>query len=275
MKKNWTALLCLMLAALLPFAAFAEEEMDLELSGFVTEIVDGGFLMEDTEMGTVMLNTDDATVWDGFVTAETLEIGQYVIVQYDGRMTRSLPPQAHADRVSSHMLQGVVREVYEDGTFLLEGDPIHGAVIVGSAETLSPVHPSMFVTVYYDGVMALSLPGRANALHIAVPELSGTVSEWTEDGFLLNVENAGQYAVRMDKNTVVGIMEEAVMEDSADTEAEPEILISEEDAPEEAAPAAAETLEWGNGDTVTVYYNGILTKSIPSQLTAMEIVVQR
>ena len=34
-------------------------------------------------------------------------------------------------------------------------------------------------------------------------------------------------------------------------------------------------IEWADGDTVTVYFNGMMTRSIPAQITAMEIVVIR
>ena len=276
MKKKLHMILCLVLALALPLAAFAEEEMDLVLEGLVTEIVEGGFLMEDAEMGTVMLNVSETTVWDGMISSETLEKGQYVIVQYDGRMTRSLPPQAHADRVSSYVLEGTVNEVYEDGSFLLEGDPIHGEVIVTAESTLAPLYAGMSVTVYYDGVMALSLPGQANARWIVVPQLKGTVGEVTEEGFLLTDAEGVQYQVIMDENTVVGLMEEAVIEETAETVLE-EDEIPAEGTPEELPEAAetTETVEWGEGDTVTVYYNGMLTRSEPAQLAALEIIVER
>ena len=281
MKKLFTLLLALCLAVV-PALSMAEEseEMDLVLEGFVTEILDDGFVMDDADMGEIMLNTSDATVWDGFVTAETLEIGQYVTVQYDGRMTRSLPPQAHADRVGCYTLQGIVSEVYEDQSFLLTGDPIHGDVIVHSDAALHPVHAGMIVTVYYDGVMALSLPGQVSARYVDVPQVTGTVSEFSDEGFILTDENGVPYKVIMDENTLVGLMQEAVIEENTaaeeDSEAEVEIAI-EEGTPEELTADASltETIEWGDGDTVTVYYNGMLTRSIPAQLAALEVVVKR
>lgn len=280
MKKKLTMLLCLLMAAVLPLAAFAEEEMDLTLEGLVTEVVEGGFLLEDAEMGTVMLNVSEATVWDGMISSETLEAGQYVMVQYDGRMTRSLPPQAHADRVSSYVLEGTVNEVYEDGSFLLEGDPIHGEVIVTTEGTMVPLYAGMAVKVYYDGVMALSLPGQANARYIVVPQVSGTVGEVTEEGFLLTDADGVKYQVIMDENTVVGLMEEPVIEETAEIEesvSEEEAELPAEGTPEELPEMAetAETIEWGEGDFVTVYYNGMLTRSEPAQLAALEIIVER
>lgn len=310
MKKKLYTFVCLLLAIALPLASFAEEETDRVLEGMVTEIVEGGFLMEDAEMGTVMLNTDDATVWDGLVAQEALQAGHYVIVEYDGRMTRSLPPQAHADRVGCYMVQGFVRDIFEDGSFLLEGDPIHGEVIVHTEGVNSPVFSGVIATVYYDGVMALSLPGQVSARHIDVPHQTGTVSEWTEESFLLTAENGMVYQVNMNENTHVGVMEEAVIQESSvleEDESDFEMNLSEDaeallsetaDAffamgeaqdkkvemmiPGEGTPDAftervevLETLEWGNGDTVTVYYNGILSKSIPPQMAALEVLVHK
>ena len=71
----------------------------LALEGLVTEVLEQGFVMEDIELGSVLLNVDETTVMDGILAEGDIEVGQYVFVEYDGRLTRSLPPQAHADRV--------------------------------------------------------------------------------------------------------------------------------------------------------------------------------
>ena len=64
--------------------------------------------MEDIELGSVLLNVDETTVMDGILAEGDIEVGQYVFVEYDGRLTRSLPPQAHADRVGCYRLTGTV-----------------------------------------------------------------------------------------------------------------------------------------------------------------------
>ncbi len=309
-----------MLAAM-PFAAMAEEnEMDTLLEGIVTEIVEGGFVMEDAEQGQVMLNTSEATIWDGLLSDSELTVGQYVFVEYDGRMTFSLPPQAHADRVVCNVLTGSVVEVLEDGSILMNDDTF-GETIVHLGENMNHVYAGMPITVCYDGVMTLSLPGQANASHIVLPELTGTVSNLTEEGFTLTDENGMEYEVKFDENTLISeeiIVEEEIIEEepteeiSEDAEVaeeaeiteeldeevaeEAEEVIIEEESSEEITdeeatmedaalaeetdvPAAMllseSTIEWADGDTVTVYYNGMMTRSIPAQITAMEIVVIR
>lgn len=301
MKKIFAVLMTIAMLAALPFAAMAEEpEMDTLLEGIVTEIVDGGFVIEDAEQGEVMLNTSDATVFDGLLIEGELMEGQYVFVEYDGRMTFSLPPQAHADRVACNVLTGSVTEVLEDGSILMMDDTF-GETIVHLSETMNHVYVGMPITVYYDGVMTLSLPGEANASHIILPELTGAVSNKTEEGFTLTDADGIEYEVKFAEGTLISeeilpVMEETAeetdepvteeaseetdtAEEAAETEEEEAVLEDTELTEEITLPAAEllseSAIEWADGDTVTVYYNGMMTRSIPAQITAMEIVVIR
>jgi len=305
MKKIFAVLMTIAMLASMPFAAMAEEpEMDTLLEGIVTEIVDGGFVMEDAEQGKVMLNTSDATVFDGMLIDSELAVGQYVFVEYDGRMTFSLPPQAHADRVACHVLTGSVTEVLEDGSILMMDDTF-GETIVHPGEGMSHVYAGMPITVYYDGVMTLSLPGEAAASHIILPQLTGTVSSKTEEGFTLTDADGVEYQVLFSEETLISeeilpVEEEAASEEvteeaetaeeiteTEETAAEEEITetASEEEAVLEDAELTEEiilpsaellsesAIEWADGNTVTVYFNGMMSRSIPAQITAMEIVV--
>ena len=312
MKKILSVLMMIAMLAAMPFAAMAEEpEMDTLLEGLVTEIVDGGFVMEDAEQGAVMLNTSDATVFDGMLLEGELAVGQYVFVEYDGRMTFSLPPQAHADRVVCNVLTGSVSEVLEDGSILMMDDTF-GETIVLLSEGMNHVYAGMPITVYYDGVMTLSLPGQANASHIVLPELTGTVSDRNEEGFTLTDADGIQYEVKFAEDTLISeqilpaeeeiIAEEEVAEEVSEeaseemTEEETAETISEEETAEEPSEEEAvledtelteevilpsaellseSAIEWADGDTVIVYYNGMMSRSIPAQITAMEIVVIR
>ena len=314
MKKILSVLMTIAMLAAMPFAAMAEEtEMSTLLEGIVTEIVDGGFVIEDAIQGEVMLNTSEATIWDGMLMDSELMEGQYVFVEYDGRMTFSLPPQAHADRVACNVLTGSVVEVLEDGSILMNDDTF-GETIVHLGEGMNHVYAGMPITVYYDGVMTLSLPGQANASHIVLPELTGAVSNLTEEGFTLTDENGIEYEVKFDENTLISeeitaeeeaaeeeLSEETVIDETEEETAEEVIdeneeIIAEEEISEEITNEEAvmeddalteeiflpeamllseSTIEWADGDTVTVYFNGMMTRSIPAQVTAMEIVVIR
>ena len=315
MKKNrfFALALSLLMALALPLGAFAEEnEPDTLLEGLVTEVLEQGFVMEDIELGSVLLNVDETTVMDGILAEGDIEVGQYVFVEYDGRLTRSLPPQAHADRVGCYRLTGTVDLSLSMGV-LLTGDPIFGDVIIRVDGSMPHLYQGMPITVYYNGVMAMSYPGQVTARHIVVPELTGTVSDRDSAGFTLTDADGNEYRVLLSEQTFTGVLsasvedapavEEEAQEDATEEEsteaAEPaadsdEPAETDEPAAEESAeedpatdepaggdeadasqPAPLPTVEWGDGDTVTVYYNGVMTRSLPPQVTALEVLVLR
>lgn len=275
MKKKLMTLLSLVLALALPLAAMAEEPetMDTLLQGLVTEIVDGGFVMQDEEQGEVMVNTSEETELDGVLLEEDLQIGMYVNVDFNGMMTRSLPPQVHADRIGCYRLSGSVSEVYEDGSFLLCGDPIYDEMIV-HMETPTNLFENMPITVYYNGAVAMSLPAQAGALHIVVPTLEGSVTEMTEEGFTLTDSEGAVYEVLLTNDTLLSLQAE---EEAAETEEaeEPEAAADEAEMEPAAEEEAEVILELMEGQSVCVIYNGMLTRSLPAQLTALEIIIQR
>lgn len=310
MKKLLSVLMTIAMLAAMPFAAMAEEPFAL-LEGLVTELVDGGFVMQDIQQGEVMINTSEATVWDGDLMEGELAVGQYVYVEYDGRMTFSLPPQVHADRVTCNVLTGSVAEVLEDGSILMNDDTF-GEVIVHLGDDMRHVYAGMPITVYFNGVMALSLPGQVTASHIVLPLISGCVSNLTGEGFTLTDADGVEYEVKLAEDTLIS-EEIIVVEDAPEAEAEEEaeetqaeetaeeiieenagetdeetagetgedaVVLEDAELAEETAVPAAELLsesaiEWADGDIVTVYYNGIMSRSLPAQITAMEIVVIR
>ncbi len=315
MKKNrfFALALSLLMALALPLGAFAEEnEPDTLLEGLVTEVLEQGFVMEDIELGSVLLNVDETTVMDGILAEGDIEVGQYVFVEYDGRLTRSLPPQAHADRVGCYRLTGTVDLSLSMGV-LLTGDPIFGDVIIRVDGSMPHLYQGMPITVYYNGVMAMSYPGQVTARHIVVPELTGTVSDRDSAGFTLTDADGNEYRVLLSEQTFTGVLsasvedapavEEEAQEDATEEEsteaaepaadsdepAETEEAVTEEPAEEDPAtdepaggdeadasqPAPLPTVEWGDGDTVTVYYNGVMTRSLPPQVTALEVLVLR
>lgn len=277
MKKKLMTLLSLLLALALPLAALAEEpEMDLMLEGLVTEIVEGGFLMEDINQGEVMVNTSEETVLDGVLLEEDLQTGMYVIVDFNGMMTRSLPPQVHADRIGCYRLSGSITEVFEDGSFLLAGDAVYDEVIVHTALEMN-LFADMPATVYYNGAVTMSLPAQAGALHIIVPTLEGTVSDLTDEGFTLTDGEGIAYEVLMTEETLLSLQPEEIVEEEA-AEETVEAETAEEAVTDDALAEEAEAeviLELMDGMSVQVIYNGMLTKSEPAQLTALEIIIAR
>lgn len=258
--KAFALLLALVLA--LPLWATAEEIHQFE--GYVLEVLEDGFLMEDIQRGQVILNTDASTVWDGVLAEGELEAGMYVLVDYDGRLTRSIPPQAHADRVGCYTLQGIVGELADKG-LLLTGDELFGDVWVKTdLVDTEHVYIGMHLLVYYDGIMAMSLPGQVTARQLEIPTLSGTISEKGEDSFLLTTEGGETYRVLMTEATLIGLV-------SATGEEEAQPLT---ETPEPAATPVP-TLEWGDGDTALIYHTGETQTDDPAQVTALEISIIR
>lgn len=66
---------------------------------------DGSFLLLNQDNQTVQVNIDENTVTD---LAEPLHAGQYVVVDYDGKLTRSLPAQLYAQHIFGATLKGIV-----------------------------------------------------------------------------------------------------------------------------------------------------------------------
>lgn len=204
MKKMISLFAALLLAVAAPLTVLAEDtEMIQTFEGLVTEIFDGGFLMEDKDMGLIQVNTDDKTVLDGILSIQPMEVGMYVLVDHTGMMTRSIPPQVYGMRVGCYTLNGVAGEITEEGV-LLTGDPIFGEVFVQMTPTMANVFPGVPMLVYYDGVMTMSLPGKVNARYVVVPELTGVVSDKDGAGFTLTDEEGNTYRVLISDALLVG-----------------------------------------------------------------------
>lgn len=175
---------------------------EVELYGLVTEVLDGGILLADERLGDVVLNVDAETVLEGILAETPLEKGMYVYAKYNGILTRSLPPQAHADRLACYILEGTVSQVL-DGQVLVSGDKIFGDAIV----RLGAQHPHVLggvpIKVYYNGTMAMSMPPQVAASYVVVPVLTGTVKKVSQDGFSLATQDQRLYTVRVDGLTLL------------------------------------------------------------------------
>ena len=145
------------------------EEIDT-LCGQITEINDEYLILEGTQQGTVQVNILDDTLYNGSLQQGELAVGQYAEVIYDGKMTRSIPAQVTAQQVFCYRVSGVVADAEADG-FLLEEQDERGErmdeLFVHLGDCTLPEIGAR-VTVYYNGVMAMSLPGQITASEISV-----------------------------------------------------------------------------------------------------------
>jgi hypothetical protein len=183
---------------------FTLKDVATTFEGLITEVESGYFVFNAANEGPVRANLDDTTVYEGTASKDTLAVGQYVYVLYNGVMTRSLPPQISAQKVSCFEATGTVTSLLDNG-FVLEGDAVLGTVVVHTDVTLPPVFLNVPVTLYYSGVMSMSMPPQISAVHLVVPELEGTVSDITEAGFTLTSANGAEFHITLGADMSVAV----------------------------------------------------------------------
>lgn len=202
------------------------------VQGEVVEITDEGIVFETANGGRILALRAETTVFD---TDADIALGDFIFVDYNGMMTKSIPAQITADVIRMHRLSGDIVEIYADENAVLLGTTESGEVYVRLPEEWKDANIDCeHMTVYFDGVMTMSLPAQINAsMVIAGYSAQGTIAEINEGSFLLD-----------------------------DGERQIEVLFGEGQMPETAKP----------GDVVRVIYNGQQTKSSPAQISAMQIV---
>ena len=307
MKKMILMLLAMMMV-LTALPVMAEEEIPetIAVDGFVLEVLDGSILMQTSfgEPYEVLLNEE--TMIDG----KELAIGDCITVTYDGKMTRSLPPQIVAQHIGNHMLMGIVSELTENSFLLTFGEDVHQ--VNASAALLEGIQDGMFVTVYHTGMMTRSLPAQVVATHIRGQEIIGIVTEMVEGGFTMTVEGEEiPYHVAIKENALQFVQPEPGMEvivivDGLMTSTLESILVNATEIlplpyVQEIFDMAGTVTEIGDGfimiesiegqmiqvntfeetffegkeievgDFIHVTYNGMMTFSIPAQIGAMQI----
>lgn len=133
------------------------------VAGFVMEIMEDGSILILTNQGEeIVIHLHDETVNE----LEEIVPGQFIIADYNGMMTRSLPPQISADHLYVYTMDGVVTELIEnedERAFLMETE-LHGIVMVRLPEDIILPTLEEHVRIHFNGVMTLSLPGQINAL---------------------------------------------------------------------------------------------------------------
>ena len=146
-------------------AGFAQDEQAEEgaavlLTGTILEAAEDYVLLDVAELGEVQAWTNEETVIEG---VEALAPGQVAVVLYNGMMTRSLPPQITAQRVSVYAVEGTVTAVEEGRVTILRADGA-GDVIVTLPEDAPELTEGTRVTAYTTGIMTMSLPPIMNGI---------------------------------------------------------------------------------------------------------------
>ena len=228
--KKIAVILAFALAMVAVLGAFAETPAaePVLMEGYVVEITEEGYLIEVDELGEVMVLVGDETVVE---TTHKISYGDYLYIDYSGMMTRSIPPQITADVLRMYRLDGEVFEANAEENTLLVHSAYLGDVIVNMPEVWAGQEfTEQYVTVYYNGVMTMSIPAQIGA-GLVVPgyAVEGEVTEIAEEYIMIG---EGASAIQVNLNGAV--------------------------LPEELAV----------GDVVCVRYNGMMTRSIPAQINA-------
>jgi len=242
MDKYMKKIFALILALALMIPAFAETatstEAEIEyftLEGIVTDVTEEFFLLDTMEQGEIQVNYDENTYFSNEIP---FAAGQYAYVTYNGQMTRSLPAQVYAIAVNVSLLTGEITEIDLENNALHILNDLHGLVIVHLPETDSAENYEVgsLIGVYHTGAMMMSLPPQIGAgLIINLYTLAGTVTEITENTVLFESDSV-PYQINLTEATAI-------------------------------------TGELTVGASITVLFNGMMTRSLPAQITAMEITV--
>lgn len=230
MKKRFFAVLLVALLVLGTISALGESLRTLDvLEGTVLRQEAEGFLLDTVEFGEVWVHTDGETRWE---TDLPIAEGRYVFVDYDGKMTRSAPPQIVADTVRMYVLSGDVLS-YDAAENAIRIDTVqHGEVLVWLGESAADAQQGDYVRVYFSGAMTMSLPGQISAAAV----------EWF-------------YAQRGDVTDISGDF----------------LMLGEGSEATEVHYAGDLPAGLRIGDMVLVLYNGQKTRSLPAQIFAQSI----
>lgn len=272
------------------------------LMGVVSDLAETGFTLTFGEE--IYQVSADAALLEG------IQDGMFITLYYNGMMTRMIPAGVTAMHIRGQEIVGTITEMVEGGfTLTVEGEeiPYHVGIKDGAFQFVQP-EPGVEVIVITDGLETASLESiLVNATEILplptaqeVYDLAGTVTEIGEDfilfetadgqlvqanlsadtvfegktieaGDFIHVTYNGQMtfslpgqisAMRVGCYAFTGVVDE-IAEGSFLLKSEMDILVK----------ATAEQLEnLQAGQTVTVYSNGIMTASLPGQITAEMIV---
>ena len=131
------------------------------VSGYVLEVMEDGSLLIITNDGEeIVIHMNDETIV-GF--EEPITPGQFIIADYNGMMTRSIPAQISAQYLYAYAMDGVVTEqLVEENAFMMETE-VQGLVMVRLPENLRMPNVDEHIRVHFNGVMTMSLPGQINA----------------------------------------------------------------------------------------------------------------
>lgn len=133
-----------------------------DISGEILEITPEYILIGNEMLGEVQVNLAEGTVIEG---AHALEVGQTVVIMYNGMMTRSLPAQITAMHIGVYVVEGSVTAVEDEFVMILREDT-EEEVMMTLPENAPELKEGDRVIAYTNGAMTMSLPPQMNAIAI-------------------------------------------------------------------------------------------------------------
>lgn len=200
-----------------------------------------GVVLEMGE-GTLLMETTEGQTVEVTLTDDTLYEGEtaaegaYIHVTYNGQMTRSYPAGVVALKVGCYVLTGTVSDI-TDESFTLTTDT-ENVIVNATAEQLAQVENGAKVNVYFNGAMTMSLPAQIGAEQISAAAETAVISGQVVEAYIM-IETADGELVQVNLSSLTTLL--TVLPDL--------------------------------GDTISVTYNGQMTRSIPPQVTAQTIAI--
>lgn len=234
---NLTKLISFMLTLFVCMGAFASSPADEAAAA--TELI-SGTVSEYVEGEYLMLETETLGSVQVNLSLETpmeidraIQAGDYVYVAFDGVVTASLPPHLGAQTVILHALTGDVVSVDTDNNDVLIRTADGQEVLVHMPDAWKDAQLDCpSLTAYFNGAMTMSLPGQISAGMIVPNYFVNGVVEEIGEDFIL-IDADGQKL-------------------QVNTDSIPENLKAD--------------------DVIRIRYNGQMTRSIPAQISALEII---
>ena len=144
----------------------AQGQETFRVEGLIATVEENNFIIQDATLGELRVNFDATTVFEG-VNAEDLFFGQYVFVDFDGKMTRSIPMQIFAQKVGMYPVAGSVTEIGENSVTI---EQTNGPVVIHLLEGAPELKVGDEIIAYTNGAMTMSLPPQTTALAIEFVE---------------------------------------------------------------------------------------------------------
>jgi hypothetical protein len=144
--------------------ADAQPQETFRVEGLIATVEENSFIIQDATLGELRVNYDDTTVFEG-VNAADLFFGQYAFVDFDGKMTRSIPMQIFAQKVGMYPVGGVVTEIGE-ASITIEQSNGNGPAVIHLLEGAPELAVGDEIIAYTNGAMTMSLPPQTTALAI-------------------------------------------------------------------------------------------------------------